>query len=102
MTGMAGARRSPLADLPTCRLAVWSVPMCYSDDARPPFPPVSGGAASEGDLTLHSADGTAFMAYAARAAQPNGRGVVILPDVRGLHDFYKELAVRFAEAGYDA
>jgi carboxymethylenebutenolidase len=76
--------------------------MCFSDDARPPFPPVSGGAASDGDLTLHAADGTAVMAYAARAAKPTGRGVVILPDVRGLHDFYRELAVRFAEAGYDA
>lgn len=28
--------------------------------------------------------------------------MVILPDVRGLHDFYKELAVRFAETGIDA
>ncbi len=42
------------------------------------------------------------MAYAARAANPNGRGMVILPDVRGLHRFYKELAVRFAEAGFEA
>jgi carboxymethylenebutenolidase len=28
--------------------------------------------------------------------------VVILPDVRGLHTFYRELAVRFAEAGMHA
>ena len=28
--------------------------------------------------------------------------MVILPDVRGLHEFYKELARRFAEAGIDA
>ncbi len=42
------------------------------------------------------------MAYAARPGQPNGRGMVILPDVRGLFDFYKELAVRFAEAGFEA
>jgi carboxymethylenebutenolidase len=28
--------------------------------------------------------------------------MVILPDVRGLHPFYKELAQRFAEAGVDA
>jgi carboxymethylenebutenolidase len=28
--------------------------------------------------------------------------MVILPDVRGLHDFYKELAQRFAEIGIDA
>jgi carboxymethylenebutenolidase len=76
--------------------------MCYGDDARPPFPPVSGGSAGERDLTLRAADGNEFMAYAARAAQPTGAGIVILPDVRGLHDFYKELARRFAEAGLDA
>ena len=28
--------------------------------------------------------------------------MVVLPDVRGLHQFYRELAVRFAEAGIDA
>ena len=41
-------------------------------------------------------------AYAARAATPSGAGVVILPDVRGLHPFFEELALRFAEAGADA
>jgi carboxymethylenebutenolidase len=77
--------------------------MCYSDDARPPLPPVSGGSvAQQGALRLRSVDGTEFMAYGARAEQPSGTGVVVLPDVRGLHDFYKELAARFAEAGFDA
>jgi len=76
--------------------------MCYSDDARPPLPPVGGAAADHGDLHLTAADGNKFMAYAARAADPTGAGIVVLPDVRGLHHFYKELAVRFAEAGVDA
>jgi carboxymethylenebutenolidase len=76
--------------------------MCYSDDARVPLPPISGGAADQGDLTLTSADGTKFMAYFARASQPSGAGMVVMPDVRGLHEFYKELAQRFAEAGVDA
>jgi len=76
--------------------------MCYSDSARPPLPPISGAAADHGDQRLTSSDGTSFMAYAARAANPNGRGMVILPDVRGLHNFYKELALRFAEAGFEA
>lgn len=77
--------------------------MCYSDDALPPFPPVSGGAAAEqGDFTLTARDGNAFMAYRARAEKPTGTGIAILPDIRGLHHFYKELAARFAEAGYDA
>ena len=76
--------------------------MCYSDDARPPLPPIRGGSTDFGDLTLAAADGNRFMAYAARAAQPTGAGMVILPDVRGLHTFYKELARRFAEAGINA
>jgi len=76
--------------------------MCYSDDARPPLPPIGGAAADQGDMTLTSADGTKFMAYFARASAPTGAGMVVMPDVRGLHHFYKELAQRFAEAGIDA
>jgi len=76
--------------------------MCYSDDARPPLPPVGGAAADHGDLTLTSTDGTKFMAYFARASEPTGAGMVVMPDVRGLHGFFKELAQRFAEAGIDS
>ncbi len=76
--------------------------MCYSDDARVPLPPVSGAAADQGDLVLTSSDGTKLAAYFARAAKPTGAGMVVMPDVRGLHQFYKELAQRFAEAGIDA
>jgi len=76
--------------------------MCYSDDARPPLPPISGAASDQGDLVLTSADGTRFGAYFAQAAKPTGAGMIVLPDVRGLHHFYKELAQRYAEAGIDA
>jgi carboxymethylenebutenolidase len=76
--------------------------MCYDLDAQPPAPPVSGTAASSGDLELTSADGTRVAAFAARAGAPTGAGIVILPDVRGLFQFYIDLAVRFAEAGVDA
>jgi len=76
--------------------------MCYSDAARPPLPPIRGAAADQGDMTLTSSDGTKFMAYFARASKPTGAGMVVMPDVRGLHHFYKELAQRFAEAGIDA
>src|SRR4029077_15569174 len=76
--------------------------MCYGDDARPPLPPISGAAADHGDLVLTASDGTEFAAYFARAAEPTGAGMVVLPDVRGLHQFYKELAQRFAEAGIDS
>ena len=76
--------------------------MCYGDDARPPLPPISGAAADQGDLVLTAPDGTKFAAHYARAARPSGAGMVVLPDVRGLHSFYKELAQRFAEAGIDS
>ncbi len=76
--------------------------MCYDDSASPPIPPSNGGSvASSEDLTLTAADGTNFMAYVSRAAHPNGTGIVVLPDVRGLHAFYKELADRFAEIGFN-
>ena len=76
--------------------------MCHSDESRPPLPPISGAAADHGDFTLTSADGARFGAHFARASKPTGAGMVVLPDVRGLHQFYKELAQRFAEAGIDA
>ena len=76
--------------------------MCYSDDARVPLPPIGGAAADQGDITLTASDGTRFGAYFARASRPTGAGMVVMPDVRGLHQFYKELAQRFAEAGVDA
>jgi carboxymethylenebutenolidase len=76
--------------------------MCYTDEARPPLPPIVGGSTDEGDLVLTAADGTRFRAYAARAATPTGAGVVVIPDPRGVHPFYKELVRRFAQAGVDA
>jgi carboxymethylenebutenolidase len=76
--------------------------LCYDDIARPPLPPVRGAALDAGELTLTSADGTQVAAYAARAVTPSGAGMVVLPDVRGLHPFFEELAMRFAEAGVDA
>jgi carboxymethylenebutenolidase len=76
--------------------------VCYDTDARPPLPPIRGAAADAGELTLTSSDGTRVAAYAARAARPGGPGIAILPDVRGLHPFFEELALRFAEAGVHA
>jgi carboxymethylenebutenolidase len=76
--------------------------MCVDDDSSPPILPIAGGSANHRDLHLTSADGTRFMAHAARAAQPTGAGMVVIPDVRGIHPYYKELAQRFAEVGVDA
>jgi carboxymethylenebutenolidase len=76
--------------------------MCFDLDSRPPIAPIAGGALDAATLTLTAADGTAFRAFRARATTPTGAGIVILPDVRGLHPFYEELALRFAENGVDA
>lgn len=76
--------------------------MCHATDALPPLPPIRGGAVDADELELTSADGTRFAAYLARAASAGGPGMVIIPDVRGLHPFYEELARRLAEAGVHA
>lgn len=76
--------------------------MCFDDEARPPLPPIRGAALDAGELTLRSPDGTDVPAFAARPERPSGAGIVIVPDVRGLHPYYEELALRFAEAGVDA
>ena len=63
---------------------------------------MSGGAGGE-DAARRLADGTKLRAYLARPQKGgNGTGVVICPDVRGLHPFYEELAERFASAGVHA
>jgi carboxymethylenebutenolidase len=76
--------------------------MCVDNDSRPPITPIAGGSAGGRDFKLTSADGTRFMAYAARAARPTGAGMLVIPDVRGLHQYYKDLTDRFAEVGVDS
>jgi carboxymethylenebutenolidase len=53
-------------------------------------------------VELESADRTRVAAYAARAAKPSGAGVVVIPDVRGLHPYFEELVLRLAQAGAHA
>jgi carboxymethylenebutenolidase len=76
--------------------------VCFDHDSHPPILPIAGGALDSTELTLTAADGNQFTAFLARAAEPSGAGIVILPDVRGLHAYYEELALRFAERGIDA
>jgi len=82
--------------------------MCFDHDSRPPalpaervLAPVAGGAGAE-IVTLRAEDGNEFAAALAHTPFPSPVGVVIVPDVRGLHRFYAELAERFAEAGHAA
>jgi carboxymethylenebutenolidase len=77
--------------------------MCFGPDSLPPVPRIAGAAVSHDDVELEAADGNRFAAFEATLDEdPNGIGVVVLPDVRGLYRFYEELALRFAERGYDA
>jgi len=76
--------------------------MCHDHDSRPPAPPRSGDVAERGTLTLTAADGNRLSAAYAAPAAPATAGVVLLPDIRGLHPYYVALAERFAEAGVPA
>ena len=76
--------------------------MCFTADARPPLPPIRGAALDGRARTLTSADGTVFPAFEARPDAPSSTGIGVIPDVRGLHPYYEELALRFAEAGVHA
>ena len=77
--------------------------MCFDTDSRPPIAPIAGAAVTHEHLTLEAADGNRFAAFLASAeGAPSLAAMLILPDVRGLHRYYEELALRFAEAGIDA
>jgi carboxymethylenebutenolidase len=76
--------------------------MCYDDQAQPPIEPGAAGSASGEEIVLSAGDGNQFAAYRAIPASAPGALVLVLPDVRGLHQFYKDLALRFAEAGVAA
>lgn len=78
--------------------------MCHEPTARPPMAPIAGGAgeASSERLVLEASDGNRFNAFSARTISPEAPGIMILPDVRGLHPFYEDLAVRFAQVGVHA
>jgi carboxymethylenebutenolidase len=76
--------------------------MCFDTDSRPPIAPIKGAALDGQEITLTGADHNQFTAFAVRAAKPTGAGIIVLPDIRGLHAYYEDLALRFAEQGVDA
>jgi len=76
-----------------------AVPPTLPDDLALP---IGGGAVDARDVVLTTPEGDRLRAFAARAAKPARKGVVIFPDWRGLGHFYEELAMRFADAGYEA
>jgi carboxymethylenebutenolidase len=76
--------------------------MCFDADSHPPIDPIAGGALDHESVVLKTGDGSEIRAFAARPTQPTGAGILILPDVRGLHPFFEELTLRFAEHGIAA
>ena len=76
--------------------------MCFDLYSRPPIPPIAGAAVDGALIRLKAADGTDFSGFHAVPSTPSGAAMLILPDVRGLHPFYEELALRFAENGVEA
>ena len=76
--------------------------MCFDLDSQPPIPPIAGAAVDGQRISLTAADGNRFAAFDAQPESPTGAGVLIFPDVRGLHHFFEELALRFAERGINA
>ncbi len=76
--------------------------MCFDTDSLPPIPVLTGAAVSHDDLVLTATDGNEFAAFLATPEESSTTGVVVLPDVRGLYRFYEELALRFAERGFEA
>jgi carboxymethylenebutenolidase len=76
--------------------------VCFEASDRPPLPPRTGHLGSSERLTLRAEDGTEVAARLATTDEPASPGVVLLPDVRGLHPYYEDLAERFADAGVHA
>jgi carboxymethylenebutenolidase len=74
--------------------------MCFETTARPPAPPRTGFLGGSERLTLTS--DAAFAATFARTTAESAPGVVVLPDIRGLHPYYEALAEAFADAGVHA
>ncbi|MCK0112008.1 dienelactone hydrolase family protein [Ornithinimicrobium sp. F0845] len=80
--------------------------MCFDPAATPPAIPADAlphpADFRSQDLTLTTEEGAPLATYSAVASDPHTAAVVILPDVRGLFDYYKRLADRFASAGHHA
>lgn len=68
--------------------------MCLEDDVQVP-------ADADPVIELSSADGSRFGAYLARAENPTGARLVLLPDVGGMRAPFRDLARRFSRTGAD-
>ena len=77
--------------------------MCFDTDALPPDPARTGlGAGAQETTTLTADDGNRLAAAVARTTETAPAGVVVIPDVRGLHGYYERLAEHLADTGVPA
>lgn len=76
--------------------------MCFPPEASPPPAPRDGALADTSRTTLRAADGAEVAATVARTTAADAPGVVIVPDVRGLHPYYERLSESLAGAGAQA
>lgn len=76
--------------------------MCFGPDAVPPAPPQRGKLDIQERRTVSAADGSLVAATLATTTAPDPPGIVVLPDVRGLHPYYEEFLGLLAGAGMHA
>jgi carboxymethylenebutenolidase len=76
--------------------------MCFDTDALPPDPARTGLGADPEATTLTADDGNRLAAWLAPTRTEAAVGVVVIPDVRGLHRYYERLAEHLADAGVPA
>jgi carboxymethylenebutenolidase len=76
--------------------------VCFDTDALPPDPARTGMGSGSERTVLVADDGNRFAATVARTREPSSAGVVVIPDVRGLHRYYERLAEHLADAGIHA
>ena len=76
--------------------------MCHDTNSAPPIFSEPKTAVRSRRQILTSTDQAQFAAFLATPEESTRTGVVILPDIRGLHPFYEQLALRVAEQGHSA
>ncbi len=76
--------------------------MCFEPTARPPLPPIAGGAGVAGteELVLQAADGNRFNAFRAKAADPDAPSIMIYDGAP--HSFFDWSFGEYREACDDA
>src|SRR5258708_6278054 len=76
--------------------------MCHAQNSAPPVFGDSSATVFGEHVTLTSSDAATFSAYLARPVGKSRTGIVVLPDMRGLHAFYEQFAMQLAAQGHSA